>query len=166
MHCIRIDRHSLTQTRTFGAEERIESNRIGSRFCNFFRFFFCFGAAAPAKWFVARFTTDLPAAIGFAFAVCYSLFSCCCCCCRRWLLALAVAIALAEIGDRRSLLAHPPPPSGGPIDRHFPFCGRICWPFIQVRLGRALRRESEQLIQSSPNNRNRTEISKRARPIP
>jgi len=40
MHCIRIDRHSLTQTRTFGAEERIESNRIGSRFCNFFRFFF------------------------------------------------------------------------------------------------------------------------------
>lgn len=27
--------------------------------------FFCFGAAAPAKWFVARFTTDLPAVLAY-----------------------------------------------------------------------------------------------------
>lgn len=151
------DGHSHTHKLTRGHLEpkrgsnRIESDRIGSRcFCYF-------GAAAPAKWFVARFTTDLPAWLCFCrllFAVQLLLLLL-----LLWLLALA--IALAEIGDRRSLLAPPLPP---PPPFHLPslpqrsaFSILRSVHLLAIHSSPTSESTRERQAQVSPNNRNRTQ---------
>lgn len=74
------DGHSHTHTNSHAdiwsrREDRIESNRIGSD-----RVVFVILEQQPQPNGLLP-DSQLIYLLGFAFAVCYSLFSCCCCCC-------------------------------------------------------------------------------------